>query len=352
MSAATTRSRTPDRLCAEAVDLARSAAQEVAAPGIVGEHVSVVADGDRVVTHLFECRDFGYRGWRWAVTVTRASRAKVVTLDEAVLLPGPDALLAPEWVPWSERLRPGDMGPGDLLPTEADDLRLEPGYTGADQEPPNAPDSVAVREAAEDAEDATGPASGAPAAAPEAAPAPAPAVADALPPGMASGAVADLVEAEDAELNTPDLPSAVPARARIASVAEELGMGRPRVLSRYGLHIAADRWDEEFGPKTAMAQAAPAPCVSCGFLVPLGGSLRQAFGICANEFSPADGRVVSLAYGCGGHSEAAVMPKPPVPPAPVLDTVGSDSFPLHPSREEGSVPASAEQDGSEDLGHS
>ncbi|GAA3740064.1 DUF3027 domain-containing protein [Streptomyces tremellae] len=335
MSAATTRSRTPDRLCAEAVDLARAAAEEVAAPGVVGEHVSVVAEGDRVVTHLFECGELGYRGWRWAVTVARASRAKSVTLDETVLLPGPDALLAPEWVPWSERLRPGDMGPGDLLPTEADDLRLEPGYTGEDEEPPNAPDAVAVREAAEETADT-----------------PAGAIGEAAGPAAATGAVADLVEAEDAELTTPDLPTAVPARARIASVAEELGLGRPRVLSRYGLHIAADRWEEEFGPKTPMAQAAPAPCVSCGFLVPLSGSLRQAFGICANEFSPADGRVVSLAYGCGGHSEAAVMPKPPVPAPPVLDTVRSDAFPLHPARDEGSVPTVQDPDGSEDLGHS
>lgn len=131
------RSRTPDRLCAEAVDLARAAAEEAALPGMVGDHIDAVADGDRVVTHLFACNEPGYRGWRWAVTVARASRAKIVTLDETVLLPGPDALLAPEWVPWSERLRPGDMGPGDLLPTEADDLRLEAGFSGDDIPPPN-----------------------------------------------------------------------------------------------------------------------------------------------------------------------------------------------------------------------
>ena len=47
-------------------------------------------------------------------------------------------------------------------------------------------------------------------------------------------------------------------------------MRRARVLSRYGLHVAADRWEEAYGPKTPMAQAAPAPCVSCGFLIPLG----------------------------------------------------------------------------------
>lgn len=159
VSAATTRSRTPDRLCAEAVDLARAAAEEAAAPGVVGEHVSLVSEGDRVVTHFFECKEFGYRGWRWAVTVARASRAKVVTLDETVLLPGPDALLAPEWVPWSERLRPGDMGPGDLLPTEADDLRLEPGFSGEDAPPPNSAVSEEMAELveAEDAEVTAGP---------------------------------------------------------------------------------------------------------------------------------------------------------------------------------------------------
>ncbi|GAA1247017.1 DUF3027 domain-containing protein [Streptomyces aureus] len=273
----------------------------------MGEHVDVVVEGDRVVTHLFECREFGYRGWRWAVTVARASRAKVVTLDETVLLPGPDALLAPEWVPWSERLRPGDMGPGDLLPTDAEDLRLEPGYSGEDAPPPNS---------------------------------------------VVSEEMAELVEAEDAELTVgppAELP-VVPERGSIASVAEELGMRRARVLSRYGLHVAADRWDEAFGAKTQMAQAAPATCVSCGFLARIGGSLGQAFGVCANEFSPADGRVVSLAYGCGGHSEAAVMPKPPRPAPHVIDETRVDPFPLRPAADSGSVPTIP--DGTEDLGHS
>src|SRR3954449_8629965 len=153
VSAATTRSRTPDRLCAEAVDLARAAAEEAAAPGVVGEHVSLESEGDRVVTHFFECKELGYRGWRWAVTVARASRAKFVTLDEVVLLPGPDGRPAPEWVPWSERLRPGDLGPGDLLPTDQEDLRLEPGYTGGEEPPPNSIISEEIAELAE-AEDA------------------------------------------------------------------------------------------------------------------------------------------------------------------------------------------------------
>ncbi|ANH92082.1 MULTISPECIES: DUF3027 domain-containing protein [unclassified Streptomyces] len=307
MSAATTRSRTPDRLCAEAVDLARAAAEEAAAPGVVGEHAGLVSEGDRVVTHFFECKEPGYRGWRWAVTVARASRAKIVTLDEAVLLPGPDALLAPEWVPWSERLRPGDMGPGDLLPTDAEDLRLEPGFSGEDEPAPNS---------------------------------------------AVSEEMAELAEAEDADVTAGpprNLPTA-PSRGSVAAVAEELGMGRARVLSRYGLHTAADRWEEAYGPQTPMAQAAPASCVSCAFLVPVGGSLGQAFGICANEFSPADGRVVSLAYGCGGHSEAAVMPKPPQPAPPVVDETRVDPFPLRPAPDSGSVPVT--DDETAELGHS
>ena len=98
----------------------------------IGEHLGVVAEGDRLVTHLFECGLPGYRGWRWAVTVTRLSRSKHVTICETVVLPGPDALLAPSWVPWQERLQPGDLGVGDLLPTPSDDERLAPGYVLSD----------------------------------------------------------------------------------------------------------------------------------------------------------------------------------------------------------------------------
>lgn len=131
-----TRTRTPvaDPACVDAVDLARRAAEEIARPGEVGEHLGFDVEGDRVVTHYFACLDRAYRGWRWAVTVARAARARNVTVSETVLLPGTGALLPPTWVPWSERLRPGDLGVGDLLPTPADDDRLVPGYTVTDED--------------------------------------------------------------------------------------------------------------------------------------------------------------------------------------------------------------------------
>jgi Protein of unknown function (DUF3027) len=309
-SARTRRTTAPDRLCADAVALAREAVETAAGPGEVGAYLEAIADGDRVVTHLFECLEPAYRGWRWAATVTRASRAKSVTLDETVLLPGPDALLAPEWVPWSERLLPGDLGPGDLLPTESEDLRLEPGYAGGELRPPKSP---VVEDEAEPLAELAG-TSGSAGGTSESA-------------GRAEEEGADLeADARGAGAVAEAAPGPVPERGMITAVAEELGMARSRVLSRYGLHSAADRWEDEYGARTPMAQSAPASCMTCGFLVPLVGSLRQAFGVCANEYSPADGHVVSLSYGCGGHSEAAVMPKPQQPPPPVIDETRADEL--------------------------
>ena len=123
-----------DSVGAEAVDAAREALLDLVSAEDVGEHLGLEADAPKVVTHLFDCTRTGYRGWRWSVTVARAARQKTVTVDEIVLLPGDDAILAPEWVPWKERIRPGDLSPGDLLPTEDDDPRLVPSLTGVEDE--------------------------------------------------------------------------------------------------------------------------------------------------------------------------------------------------------------------------
>ncbi len=121
-----------DGVAMAAVDTAREALVAEVQASEVGDHLGAEAEGDRLVTHLFECRTPGYVGWRWSVTVARASRQKSVTVDEIVLIPGAEAIVAPEWVPYRERIKPGDLSPGDLLPVADDDPRLVPTYSFGD----------------------------------------------------------------------------------------------------------------------------------------------------------------------------------------------------------------------------
>lgn len=129
------RSRKKDVVLEGAVEIARQAAEDVARPGTVGEHVGIRVDGDRLLTHLFDNLDPGYRGWTWAVTVARVPRGRKATICEVDLIPGDDSLLAPPWVPWAERLTPDDLSRSDVLPYRADDERLDQSYEDAGENP-------------------------------------------------------------------------------------------------------------------------------------------------------------------------------------------------------------------------
>jgi hypothetical protein len=97
------------------------------------------------------------------------------------------------------------------------------------------------------------------------------------------------------------------------------------VLSAIGREGAAERWySGEHGPRSPLAHAAPAQCVSCGFFVPLSGELGRLFGACANAYAPDDGRVVSADHGCGAHSESALWQASARAISPVIDEFGYD----------------------------
>ena len=216
----------------DALELAREAAiMDAGEKKLVGSFVSVDFDDEgRIGSYLFEAFLPGYKGWRWVVTVAKIDEKNDPTICDVVVLPGPDSLLAPEWIPYVDRIQPGDIGVGDIVPTSPDDTRLVPGFAAL--------------------------------------------------PG-------------DEELDAVQL--------------WELGLGRARVMSIEGRDQTSKRWyTGDRGPETPIAKMAPKPCVSCGFFLPISGSLRAAFGVCANAISPEDGRVVSVDHGCGAHSEATV----------------------------------------------
>jgi hypothetical protein len=214
------------------LELARSAAiADAGSADLVGADVTVEIDDDgRVETYLFEAHLAGYKGWRWCVTIAVVDKKSEPTICDVVVLPGPDALLAPEWIAYRDRIQPGDVGVGDIVPSSLDDTRLVP-------------------------------------------------------------SVHSLIADEELD----------------ALQVFELGLGRARVMSIEGRDQASKRWYEsDRGPQSPIAQAAPKPCSSCAFFLPIAGSLRASFGVCANAISPEDARVVSVDHGCGAHSEATL----------------------------------------------
>ncbi|MDT5204330.1 MAG: hypothetical protein QOD34_966 [Mycobacterium sp.] len=111
-----------------AVELARAAIVEGSGDDTVGEYLGVGYEDPTSATHRFLAHLPGYQGWQWAVVVASYPGSDHATVSEVVLVPGPGALLAPEWLPWDQRVRPGDLSPGDLLAPSSDDPRLVPGY--------------------------------------------------------------------------------------------------------------------------------------------------------------------------------------------------------------------------------
>ncbi|HEX3680134.1 MAG TPA: DUF3027 domain-containing protein [Galbitalea sp.] len=87
----------------EAQKFALTALLDVTPTSTVGEFVSETDEGDYVVSYRFATTLSGYPGWNWTVAVAHLPDEEP-TIVESELLPAADALLAPDWVPWSERM--------------------------------------------------------------------------------------------------------------------------------------------------------------------------------------------------------------------------------------------------------
>jgi hypothetical protein len=92
---------------AERETLAREALAEITAVGTFGDFIGETAEGEGVYTLLFAATMGGYPGWHWTVSVAELPDSAPTVL-EAELLPGDGSLLAPEWVPWSDRVVAGE----------------------------------------------------------------------------------------------------------------------------------------------------------------------------------------------------------------------------------------------------
>ena len=85
------------------VSIARDALLQMTSADTIGELVDERDDGDGIVTLYFTSEMVGYPGWRWTVSLSNFDDQEPSVL-ETELTPGDGALLAPDWVPWSDRL--------------------------------------------------------------------------------------------------------------------------------------------------------------------------------------------------------------------------------------------------------
>ncbi|MFU0533407.1 DUF3027 domain-containing protein [Gardnerella vaginalis] len=266
----------------------------------VGDFVGKTDLGSNVTDFRFACTMLGYEGWQWSVTLYHDEDAGRWTVNESSLAPTEDSLLPPPWVPWKDRLRPTDLSVMDSIGTAEDDSRLEDGVKldgiqennasedgsqcAKDSENSNNSNNVENSENSVDVENSS----------------------DSKSAYNADNYNADNASAEDDE-NLENGES----KEDFEDAVETFRLTRKRVMTAQAIAQTAKRWYAgQHGPKSLSTKIADGKaCSSCGFMIPLAGSLGNMFGVCANMWSPDDGRVVALDHGCGEHSEIA----PPEP---------------------------------------
>ncbi len=340
-------------------DIARAVAMDVAdEPEQVGDVVNAIELGDNVTDFRLAADVRGYEGWQWSVTLYHDAEVGTWTVNESSLVPTDDALVPPAWVPWKDRLEPTDLAPTDSIGTDPDDPRLEGGFRKTEPVAgATAGEDGKSTETAEQAEKSAETAEQAESAEPVAEKTQDSAENAENAESADSSKTAESTEAtestETAETQETAVTEATEETAEAAKaeaqaqqtdeIVEEFQLSRRHVLSPQGRAQVAKRWYEgPRGPKALSTKTADGNlCSTCGFFVPLKGELNRMFGVCANKWSPDDGRVVSVDHGCGEHSE--IEPPEPsrlwVQSKPAYDDFHIDVIAQKPRDERGAVEA-------------
>lgn len=248
----------------------------------VGDFVEAIDLGDDVVDYRFVSTMAGYEGWQWSVTLHYDREVDRWTVNESTLLPTEQALRPPKWIPWKDRLTPEDLTVVDSIGTAEDDERLEDGFRQTAQ----CVETVAAQSESEQTLKQTSEEA-----------------AQSQPEKSARTHQRNQmdVSAQSGAISEEDLEEAI----------QHLYLDRRRVMNAEAIAQTAQRWySAQPGPKSLSTKIADGKaCASCGFMIPLAGSLGNLFGVCANQWSPDDGRVVALDHACGQHSDI----EPPEP---------------------------------------
>ncbi len=82
---------------------ALAALAEITREGTVGDYLHRVDNEDGSYALIFANTMLGYPGWQWTVSMAEVDGDQP-TVIEAELMPADGALVAPDWIPWSQRL--------------------------------------------------------------------------------------------------------------------------------------------------------------------------------------------------------------------------------------------------------
>ncbi len=261
----------------------------------VGDFVGKTDLGSNVTDFRFACTMLGYEGWQWSVTLYHDEDAGRWTVNESSLAPTEDSLLPPPWVPWKDRLRPTDLSVMDSIGTAEDDSRLEDGVKLEGAQENNASEDGS--QCAKDSENSNNSNNGE--------------NSENSVDGENSSDSKSAYNADNASAEDDENLENGESKEDFEDAVETFRLTRKRVMTAQAIAQTAKRWYAgQHGPKSLSTKIADGKaCSSCGFMIPLAGSLGNMFGVCANMWSPDDGRVVALDHGCGEHSEIA----PPEP---------------------------------------